>query len=96
MVDEVRRQERGGLKADLLAANQIPLEREIVVAIDTGDVWIGDGVSPLSACHQLGQGPAGSSAYQSWLNLGNTGSEADFIASLGGGVSPLSACHQLG
>lgn len=30
-------------------------------------------------------GPAGKSAYQSWLSLGNTGTEADFIASLQGG-----------
>nr|DAE98494.1 MAG TPA: collagen triple helix repeat protein [Bacteriophage sp.] len=30
------------------------------------------------------QGPAGESAYQTWLDLGNEGSEQDFIASLGG------------
>lgn len=31
------------------------------------------------------QGPPGKSAYQSWLAVGNTGTEADFVASLGGG-----------
>jgi hypothetical protein len=38
-------------------------------------------------------GPAGASAYQTWLALGNTGDEADFIASLRGasGETPSSS-----
>jgi hypothetical protein len=33
-------------------------------------------------------GQDGLSAYEIWLNLGNTGSEADFIASLTGPAGP--------
>ena len=34
------------------------------------------------------QGPAGESAYQVWLDAGNTGTEADFLASLKGATGP--------
>jgi len=33
---------------------------------------------------EIHEGPAGKSAYQQWLDAGNTGSEADFLASLNG------------
>ena len=36
-----------------------------------------------------GGGAEGKSAYQTWLDLGNTGTEQDFIDSLGGGGSSL-------
>lgn len=35
-----------------------------------------------------GQGPAGKSAYELWLDQGNTGTEADFLASLSGATGP--------
>lgn len=37
------------------------------------------------------QGPAGESAYQVWLDAGNTGTEADFLASLKGATGPAGA-----
>jgi hypothetical protein len=49
-----RMQQRGGLYADLIAANETPLEREIVVAFDTGRVWIGDGITPLASLTPIG------------------------------------------
>lgn len=42
-------QQRGRSEADLLAEDEVPLERELVVAADTGRTWVGDGISPLSA-----------------------------------------------
>ena len=41
-------------------------------------------------------GPAGQSAYQLWLDLGNTGTESDFIASLQGSAGPQGATGSQG
>lgn len=51
-----RMRQRGGTEAEILSSGDVPLEREIVVASDTGSFWIGDGVNPASALPQ--QGPA--------------------------------------
>jgi hypothetical protein len=77
-----RMQQRGAkTRAEIMASNEIPLEREFIVAVDTRDVWVGDGVQPVSQLKPL---PTGLSAYQVWLQEGNTGTSVDFLASLVG------------
>jgi hypothetical protein len=48
--------QRGRTEAEILSSTDVPLEREIVVASDTGVFWIGNGVDPASALPK--QGPA--------------------------------------
>lgn len=43
-----RMQQRGATEAEILSSGDVPLERELVVAKDTGSFWIGDGVNPPS------------------------------------------------
>ncbi len=52
--------------------------------IETGRVEIPES-KKLAFYHHGSSGAPGKSAYQIWLDLGNTGSEQDFIDSLGGG-----------
>jgi hypothetical protein len=82
-----RIQQRGGTRAQIMAVNEIPLVRELVVATDTRDVWVGDGVTPVSELPGMrdgGDGPAGPSAYDVWLAAGNVGGVDDFLASYPG------------
>ena len=44
MTDYRRMQQRGATEAEILSSGDVPLEREIVVASDTGAFWIADGV----------------------------------------------------
>jgi len=60
-----------------------------VGVVDCGAVFVTE--SPVTATALLVAaqgipGPPGKSAYELWLDAGNTGSEQDFIDSLGGGV----------
>lgn len=48
-----RMQSRGKTEAEILATDEVPLERELVVAPDTGRTWIGDGLSSVSALPYL-------------------------------------------
>lgn len=84
--DYRRMQQRGALTAaEVMASDEIPLEREIIVAVDTGDVWVGDGVTPVS---QLTPIKTGLTAYQIWLAEGNTGTVTEYLASLVGPRGP--------
>lgn len=48
MATEFKRfQVRGKLEEQLLVDNEVPLNRELVVATDTMAAWIGDGVTPI-------------------------------------------------
>ncbi|MGU3409101.1 hypothetical protein ACLBWP_03255 [Microbacterium sp. M1A1_1b] len=44
-----RMQQRGKPEAELLDEDPVLVERELAVASDSGKVWAGDGVTPLSA-----------------------------------------------
>ncbi|MBF4603775.1 hypothetical protein [Curtobacterium sp. VKM Ac-2884] len=43
-----RMRQRGGTEAENLSSGDVPLERELVVASDTGAFWIGDGATALT------------------------------------------------
>jgi len=92
-----RMQQRGAqTRAEILTANEILLERELCVAIDTGDVWVGDGVTPVAQLPTMRDGlpgEPGDSAYQVWLENGHQGTVEDFLASLVGadGNAPVAA-----
>lgn len=49
-----RMQQRGGPEEAILAADEVPLDRELIIATDTGRVWIGDGITPLSGLQSMG------------------------------------------
>lgn len=52
---------------------------------DTGDTGATGAIGPQGPAGDQGlTGPAGDSAYQTWVSLGNTGTQAEFIASLKG------------
>lgn len=51
-----RMQQRGGTEAEILSSGDVPLEREIVVAADTGSFWVGNGIDAPSGLPK--QGPA--------------------------------------
>jgi hypothetical protein len=51
-----RVQNNGGTEASLLTGNQIPLARELVVATDTGRIWVGDGQRTLKALPSITPG----------------------------------------
>lgn len=53
------------------------------LATDEGSIYIREGASGWSSAIPF-RGPDGHSAYQIWLDEGNTGTETDFIASLKG------------
>lgn len=46
--------QRGRTEAEILSSTDVPLEREIVVAVDTGVFWIGNGVDPASSLPKQG------------------------------------------
>lgn len=48
MADFKRMQQRGATEAEILSSGDVPLERELVVAYDTGAHWFGDGVNTPS------------------------------------------------
>lgn len=39
-----RMQQRGGTEAEILASAEVPIVRELIVASDTGRMWVGDGL----------------------------------------------------
>lgn len=48
IIDDARMRQRGATESEVLSSGDVPLEREIVVASDTGAFWIGNGVDPAS------------------------------------------------
>jgi len=48
---------RGGTAANLAAVNEVPLKRELVVAIDTGRIKLGDGVTSYNALPYVAESP---------------------------------------
>jgi lysophospholipase L1-like esterase len=49
-----RMQQRGATEAEVLSSGDVPLEREIVVAADTGAFWIGNGRDSASSLPKQG------------------------------------------
>lgn len=59
--------------------------QDIVVVLDQSPAEIKSVVQPQTVLVSQTLVAAGKSAYESWLSLGNVGTEEDFINSLGGG-----------
>jgi hypothetical protein len=53
VAEYARYQQRGGAEAQLFEVNETPMERELIVATDTGRAWVGDGSTPFSGLQPL-------------------------------------------
>lgn len=58
---------RGGLAADVIALNEIPLRRELIVELDTQKFKVGDGVTAYVALPYWGGGGGGGGPASAWL-----------------------------
>lgn len=84
---------RGATEAELIAANETPLERELMVATDSGVIKVGDGVRRYNDLPKAGGGPSsgggtrgddGASAYDIAVQNGFVGTQSEWVASLKG------------
>jgi len=76
-----RMQSRGASEAELLASTDVPLVREIVVAGDTGRVWVGNGTNTVAALPSLDP-PAAGTVYPEFSTATNLPSDPDILGAL--------------
>lgn len=76
-----RMQSRGASEAELLASTEVPLVREVVVASDTGRIWVGNGTDTCAALRSVVP-PAKGSYYVEFSSQTNLPTSVDALAAL--------------
>jgi len=79
--ENARMQSRGGTEAELLASADVPLVRELVLAADTGRIWVGNGSDTCANLPSIDP-PTKGTTYAEFSTQTNLPSSPDVLGAL--------------